>query len=155
GPRVVGGQAFDLRHLAQRAGLARRGLEQGTRRRRRHRPEIGPAGPAEGREGADRRERFELGALESRAPGQGMDLVETARGARRARSWTAPNGPAPAPATRARAALSRSPRTYRNPSRTASLVSSGSITHSHSERVTSMGRIRRPWRCASFTMVAG
>ena len=75
--------------------------------------------------------------------------------ARRARSWTDANGRASRARSIARAARSRRPFTYRNPSRTTRAPSARSSTHNHGERVTSIGRIRSPWRCASFTMVAG
>ena len=57
---VIGGEALDVRHLGQRAGLARRIREQRPGMRHRRRPEIGPAAPAERRERADGRERLQF-----------------------------------------------------------------------------------------------
>src|SRR5262245_25605447 len=79
GPGIIGGQAFDLRHLAQRALLARRVLEQRAGRRDRYRPEIAPARPAERRQSADGGERFELVALEAYAADEIVDGVERPR----------------------------------------------------------------------------
>ena len=61
------------------------------------------------------------------------------------------NGRSPRALTMARAAPSRSPRTYRSPS----LTAPASIPQGQSERVTSIGRKRSPWRSASLTSVAG
>src|SRR6266446_6424308 len=73
---VVGGEALDVRHLAQRAGLARRVHEQRSGGRHGRRPEICPPGPPERRQRADGRERFQLVALEVGPAGEVVDGAE-------------------------------------------------------------------------------